>query len=109
MVNQKNDEYYKNQALIHIEAIIEYTKDISYDEFIHSELLLDAVMFRFIQMIENIKLISDSFKNEHLEVPWGQIMGFRNGIVHNYSDTNYEFVFEIVKNDIFVLKEILST
>lgn len=36
-------------------------------------------------------------------------MGFRNGIVHNYSDTNYEFVFEIVKNDIFVLKEILST
>ena len=26
MVNQKNDEYYKNKALIHIEAIIEYTK-----------------------------------------------------------------------------------
>ena len=72
MVNQKNDEYYKNQALIHIEAIIEYTKDISYDEFIHNELLFDAVMFRLMQIIENIKLIFGTFKMNIEKYTWVQ-------------------------------------
>lgn len=46
-------------------------------------------MFRLIQLIENIKGISKEFKNSHPLVPWGQIMGFRNGIVHEYGKTDY--------------------
>ncbi len=49
----------------------------------------DSIMFRFIQLIENIKNISDEFKNANPQIPWGDIMGFRNGIVHEYGCTDY--------------------
>lgn len=54
---------------------------------------MDAVMFRLIQLIENIKGISREFKNSQPLVPWGQIVGFRNGIVHEYGKTDYTRLF----------------
>ena len=55
MDNVKNDSYYMRKAIEDIEAIEEYTKGISYEEFVKDGRTLDAVMFRLIQMIENIK------------------------------------------------------
>ncbi|MCR5462605.1 MAG: hypothetical protein K6E87_06010 [bacterium] len=55
MDNIKNDAYYIDLIKKDIDKIEQYTKDISYDEFINDELLIDAIMFRLVQMIENIK------------------------------------------------------
>lgn len=35
----------------------------------------------------------------------GQIIGFRNGIVHDYGKTDYNIVYEIISSDIYLLKE----
>ena len=61
MDNLKNDKYYIDLAKKDIEKIIQYTKDISYEEFINDEQLIDAVMFRLVQMVENIKKITNKF------------------------------------------------
>lgn len=65
-------------------------------------------MFRLIQLIENIKNISDNFKQEHSKVPWGKMMGFRNGIVHEYGSTDYSTVYEIVSKNIYELKDLFE-
>ena len=105
MDNKKDDKYYIKKATAEINAIIDYTKGMSYDEFMSNLVIIDAVMFRLIQLIENIKNISTSYKDDHLEIPWGKIMGFRNGIVHEYGETDYSIVYEVVSNDIYQLKE----
>lgn len=64
-------------------------------------------MFRLVQMIENITHISREFKEKHSQIKWGQIISFRNGIVHDYGKTDYSIVYEIVSYDIYELKEIL--
>ena len=107
MDNIKNDKYYINQILGDIDKIIKYTSNVSYDDFMDDEQLIDAVLFRLIQMTENIKKLSIMFKEQHASVSWNDIVGFRNRIVHDYGKTDYTIVYEVVSNDIPDLKEVL--
>lgn len=104
MDNKKDDGYYIKKVIENIDAIKRYTNDLTYEEFVTDEMLIDAVLFRLVQMVENINHISDGFKNKHNKISWGQISGFRNGIVHNYGKTDYSIVYEIVSQDIDELR-----
>lgn len=107
MVNLKDDLYFAKKAIEQIEVIEKYIDNISYQEFVGDIELLDAIMFRIIQLIENVKNISEQFKSKHPNIPWGKIIGFRNGIVHEYGETNYEIVYQTITNDLSPLKEVL--
>lgn len=104
MDNIKENTYYIDKILEHVNLIIRYTSGLSYEKFIDDEMLIDACMFRLVQIAENIKGISDDFKEAHSSVPWRQIVGFRNGVVHDYGKTDYSIVYEILSNDIYKLK-----
>lgn len=108
MDNIKNDNYYFEKSLNDIETIIRYAGGKTYDEFMSDEQTIDSTMFRLIQLVENIKNISTEFKEAHLEIPWGDIIGFRNGIVHEYGETDYSIVYAIINKDIYQLKELFE-
>ena len=57
---------------------------------------------------EKLKNVSIQFKNEHNEIPWGKIIGFRNGIVHEYGKTDYSTVYEILTKSIYQLRDLLE-
>ena len=65
-------------------------------------------MFRLVQLIENIKNISEQFKNNHSEIPWHKIIGFRNKLVHEYGKTDYLVVYQIVTNDLDSLRSLFE-
>ena len=109
MDNKKNDKYYAEKAVEQILIIEKYVDSKSYEEFMSNDQLVDATMFRLVQMIENIKNISLEFKDNNPQIPWGKIMGFRNGIVHEYGNTDYTIVYEVVMNNINPLKNVLET
>lgn len=69
---------------------------------------MDAVMFRFIQLIENINKISKDFKEKNDHIPWGKIIGFRNGIVHEYGKTDFSIVYETATHDLVNLKPLFE-
>ena len=108
MDNRKDDKYYAAKALKEIEAIEKYFQQKSYQELIGDGLLLDAVMFRLVQMVEHVKNLSVEFKMGHPEIPWRKITGFRNTIVHEYGRTDYSVVFEVITKNLSSLKEVLS-
>ena len=107
-MGSKSDSYYMEQALVEIDQIISYTKGMSYEEFMADIRNIDAVMFRLTQMIEKIKNLSVEFKEAHKEIPWGDIIGFRNGIVHEYGKTDFTTVYEIITKDVYQLKELFE-
>lgn len=108
MDNKKNDLYYATKAIEQIKIIENYVNGKGYEEFINDIQLIDAVMFRLIQMVENVKNISDDFKKNHSQIPWGKIIGFRNGIVHEYGSTDYTIVYEIITKDLLSLAQLLE-
>ncbi len=58
-------------------------KGKSRQDFMRDGLLNDAIMFRLIQLAEDVSQLTQEFKLRHQEVPWGLIAGFRNGIAHD--------------------------
>lgn len=109
MDNVKNDSYYASKAIENIRAIQNYIGNKTYEEFVSDGELVDAIMFRLIQLIENIKNLSVEFKNTNNVIPWGKIMGFRNGIVHEYGKTDYTIVYETITQDLESLVEIFKS
>ena len=108
MDNIKSDEYYISKVKENINVIIEYTASKTYDEFVSDGFLIDATMFRLVQMVENLNFISDEYRNKHPKIAWKDIIGFRNKIVHDYGKTDYSIVYEIISSDIYLLKEELT-
>ena len=108
MDNIKNDKYYALKALEQIDAIKTYIGKTKYEEFINDNKTIDAILFRLIQLVENIKNISDEFKKNNSQIPWGKIIGFRNGLVHEYGKTDYTIVYEVITGDLYSLKQVLE-
>ena len=109
MDNKKDNKYFSRKAIENIDAISNYINGKSYEEFVNNNQLIDAVMFRLIQLVENIKNISQDFKQANPQIPWGDVMGFRNGIVHEYGKTDYITVYETITHDLTDLKAVLKT
>jgi len=104
----KDDTYYMEKALNEIDIIVDYTKGLSYEEFMSDGRNVDATVFRLEQMIEHIKHLSPDFRQMHNNIPWGDIIGFRNGLVHEYGETDYTTLYEVVSKDVYELKELFE-
>ena len=93
--------------LQHIAAIREYCKDCrTREDFEASSMCVEATVFNLMQIGELAKQsLSDEAKKEITTIPWQQIYGLRNRIVHEYSGVNMQIVWDTVSTDIPLLRE----
>lgn len=61
--------------------------------------------FSLAQIGELSGRISEAMQKEYAEIPWKQIKGMRNLIIHDYNGININILRETVANDIPILKE----
>ncbi len=75
--------------------IIEYTNNLSFNDFTNDSKTIDAVIRNFEIIGEAANRLPENFKEEHSEIDWHRIRGFRNRIVHDYFGIDYAIVWEI--------------
>lgn len=94
-------DYHCLEAILEaIEKIFEYTSEHrSADELNDDYRNFDATMMNFIVIGEMAGKLSDEFKNNHPQIEWHKIKGFRNILAHNYFGIDAEEVWQII-NDI---------
>ena len=73
MDNIKNDHYYITKIQEDLLFIVEHMKDVDLEELASYELLQDSMLFRLIQISENAKQLSESYKAQHKTIPWTAI------------------------------------
>ena len=88
-----------------IARIEEAMKDISREEFFQSRLLLDAMSFNFAILGEAANKVSDALQEKHGEVPWGDIIGMRNILIHDYVQPRPEYMWDAYQNDLAPSKQ----
>ena len=102
----------KNRAILlklieHIDKIQSYCKDNSYESFLKNSQLVEACVFNLSQMGEMVNRLDDEFIEKHNDIPWHQIRGLRNRIIHDYEGVNLYLVWEVIKNNLPNLRDTL--
>lgn len=100
------DQYCLDSVLESIDKILIYTKGFNNpDQFNNDYQAFDAVMMNFVIIGETVSKVSENLKNQHPEIEWIKIRGFRNIITHDYFGIDAEEVWQIINNDLPDLKK----
>jgi uncharacterized protein with HEPN domain len=101
---KKDNSAYLRHIQDAISRIENYIQGIGYKEFMDNHLIQDGVI-RQIQIIgEATKRLSDEIKEEHPGIPWKDIMGMRDKLIHDYFGVDLDAVWDTAKQDIPALK-----
>ena len=96
----KNDRYYLEKILNDIDFIISHMTGITQKDLESDPVLCDSMMFRLIQISENAGRLGDDLKEQNPQIPWADINGLRNRIVHDYGNVNLKIVHDTLTNSI---------
>ena len=88
----KDDLAYIEHILDCIRKIKEFTNGLSLKDFLVNEFVQDAVI-RNIEIIGEVsKKISSDTKQIYYEIPWKEIAGMRDKLIHDYLGVDVEVV-----------------
>lgn len=103
----KNDLMYILNMIESIEKIAIYVQDCDGAEFFYGfndQLNYNASLNLFANIGENSGKISDELKKRYSDIEWQKIKGFRNRVVHDYINIDAFMVFDIIRNELPLLK-----
>lgn len=83
-----------------IEKIRRYTSGLDETSFLGDEKTTDAVVRNLEIIGEAATQLSADFKKQHPVIPWSQISGLRNRIVHDYAGVDLRLVWHILQTAI---------
>ena len=100
----KDDRLYLIHISECIDRITQYTVGGEAD-FKNSTLIQDAVIRNLQTLAESSQRVSSNLKASHPDVPWRDIAGFRNVLVHQYLGIDLDYVWRVIADDIPVLNK----
>ena len=77
-----------------------YVEGGAFDEFMGNTMRQDAVVRQLLVIGEAAKRISDEFKALHPAIPWRQMAGMRDILVHAYDHVDIDEVWRVVTDDL---------
>ena len=104
----KDDLVYIDHIKLCIQKIKQYIKDQNKEQFIDNELIQDAVVRNFEIIGEATKNLSNEFKNSYPDIPWKDIAGMRDKLIHHYMGVDVEVVWKTIIEDIPYLEKVLA-
>jgi len=101
----KSQEPLLKHILDELDFILKHTKDIDFDVLMNNEILQRAIV-RSLEIVgEAVKQIDDVFKEDHNEIEWKKIAGFRDILIHRYFSIDWDIVWDIIQNKVPELRE----
>ena len=102
---------YKDYLIDIIEAIDkieQFTKAITFEDFKKDEKTIFAVIRALEVVGEAAKKIPVGARNRYKTIPWKQIAGMRDKLIHEYFGVNIQVIWKTIKEDIPLLKPIIK-
>jgi uncharacterized protein with HEPN domain len=87
---------------------LEYLQDQDEEAFYSNPMLQDAVVRRFEIIGEAAKRISSATQSTIVDIPWKDVIGMRNILIHDYDDISLRVVWQTAQEQLPVLIPILE-
>ncbi|MBW4604038.1 MAG: DUF86 domain-containing protein [Calothrix sp. FI2-JRJ7] len=103
----KDERLYLSNIKECIERIEEYTVG-GRDVFMQTPMIQDAVIRKFEIIGEATKRLSPELRSTYSDVPWQQMAGLRDVLIHDYLKVNLNLIWQIIEENLHELKEQVS-
>jgi uncharacterized protein with HEPN domain len=101
----KSDVVYLRHMLDAIAQIQEYVQAKSSAAFKHDRLLQDGVIRQLSILGEAARHVSSALQQSYPTVPWADVVGMRNILIHDYVEIDVAEVWKTVHDDLPLLRE----
>jgi len=99
---------YIEDIIEHIDYAKEFIKQMSFEEFANDKKTVLSVI-KCIEIVgESTKHIPDSIREKYPEIPWGDMAGIRDRLVHGYFKVNLEIVWMTVTQEFPELRPLME-
>jgi uncharacterized protein with HEPN domain len=105
MTREREATDYLHDILEAAESAELFTAGIEFDDFVSDRKTVFAVVHALEIIGEATKSIPDAMRQRHPSVPWREMAGMRDKLIHEYSGVNLQRVFETVRTDLPRLRE----
>ena len=111
-MSRRRDQDYIIDIQEAMARILMYIEGLTYEQFMKDCKTQDAVVRNLEVIGEATRNLSGNFKKVHPRIPWKDMAGVRDKMIHHYFGINYEIVWTISKEELASLsnqiKEISS-
>lgn len=106
---KRRDKDYLTDIRVAIERVLSYTSDLSFEQFDVDIKTQDAVMRNLEIIGEATKNLSPEFREAHADIPWKDMAGMRDIMIHQYFGVNNEIVWTIIEHELSQLLKKIET
>jgi len=86
-------------------AIEKFLKDVNFDEFAENDMMNSAVLQKLTVIGEAAARLPKEFTKRFPDIPWVDIVGFRNIAIHEYFAVRWDIVWVAATEETPVLKK----
>jgi uncharacterized protein with HEPN domain len=105
MKKKRDIEDYLKDIVENIDKIVKFTSGISYEDFVNNDEKVYAVI-RAIEIIgEATKNVPQSIRKKYPEIPWKDMAGMRDKVIHEYFGVDAKIVWITATKEIPPLKD----
>lgn len=102
---EKDDTIYLRHILDATNIVEEYLQGVDEAKFKATRLLQDGVIRQIEVIGEAVRHISKDLRRTYPEIPWQDVAGMRDKLIHDYFGIDIEKVWLTAQEDLPVLKE----
>lgn len=104
----KDPKIFLRHIIESIEWIEAYSKNLTKEDFFKSQQVQDALIRRVEIIGEAVKNLPGDFKEKHPSIPWQEIAGMRDVLIHEYFGVALNQVWVVISEDVPRLKQYIS-
>ncbi|MGC9310301.1 MAG: DUF86 domain-containing protein [Candidatus Aenigmatarchaeota archaeon] len=105
---KRNPILFLEDMLESIRLIKRFSKGLDREKFMKNELRQNAIIRQFEIIGEAAKHLPDSFRKKYPKVPFREISGFRDVLIHAYFGADLERIWRVLERDLPELKKNLK-
>lgn len=106
----KTAKPYLEDIIESVEQIENYIQEVnaSQDLFEENILVQDAVIRRLEIIGEATKRLEQDFRDQYEHIPWKQMAGLRDFLIHEYDEVDLDQIWLVLQDDLPILKQEIS-
>jgi len=105
---RRDYKLYIDDILEAARKIEEYVEGLTFDDFAQDSKTIDAVIRNFEIIGEAGKEVPEEIKAKYPDIPWREMAGMRDKLIHAYFGVKIEVVWQTIKQRLPEIKRIIE-